>query len=122
MSMRGNALFSIRDDPTPKVMNGKTAYTIGARDYKGALCVMVKVLENHPADSRVKLSENGIVQTLSGRMGTGGGNTPLIVEDYADARTQDQIQEVWQSSSCEWKGGDGMNDVSNMVVRRLTPL
>lgn len=31
------------------------------------------VLENHPADSRVKVSEDGIVQTLSSRMGTGGG-------------------------------------------------
>ena len=30
------------------------------------------VLENHPADSRVKISKDGIVQTLSSRMGTGG--------------------------------------------------
>lgn len=36
-------------------------------------CVMV--LENHPNDSRVKIAEDGIVQTLSGRMGTGGGAT-----------------------------------------------
>lgn len=33
----------------------------------------VMVLENHPADSRVKYSEDGIFQTLSSRMGTGGG-------------------------------------------------
>lgn len=30
------------------------------------------ILENHPNDSRVKISEDGICQTLSGRMGTGG--------------------------------------------------
>ena len=30
------------------------------------------VLENHPNDSRIKISEDGIVQTLSSRMGTGG--------------------------------------------------
>lgn len=30
------------------------------------------ILENHPADSRVKICEDGIVQTLSSRMGTGG--------------------------------------------------
>ena len=30
-------------------------------------------LENHPADSRVKIAEDGIVQTLNARMGTGGG-------------------------------------------------
>ena len=72
MLMKENALFSIRDNPTPKVMRGDTAYTIGARDYKGALCMMVKILENHPADSRVKICEDGIFQTLSSRMGTGG--------------------------------------------------
>ena len=37
------------------------------------------VLENHPADSRVKVAEDGIVQTLSGRMGTGGNNVPMVV-------------------------------------------
>lgn len=30
------------------------------------------VLENHPADSRVKIAEDGVVQTLNARMGTGG--------------------------------------------------
>ena len=30
-------------------------------------------IENHPADSRVRIAEDGIVQTLSSRMGTGGG-------------------------------------------------
>ena len=39
-------------------------------------------IENHPNDSRVKISEDGVVQTLSGRMGTGGGNTPMTMEDY----------------------------------------
>ena len=213
--------------------------------------VSFRIIENHPNDSRVQISKDNTFQALTGRMGTGGGNVPLIMEDHADARTQDQIlrllqetygaekvvewgiavmaslqqaevlqsgvyesciqgeaedrdelddstlprpklvakwvlrdmreqsecrrssqgwksaeqfdrqfaeimselshertqpskalfdmwrkgkgiwvlqqtlyqiQEVWQSSSCEWKGGDGMNDVSNAVVRRLTPL
>lgn len=30
-------------------------------------------IDNHPADSRVTLAENGVYQTLSSRMGTGGG-------------------------------------------------
>lgn len=47
-------------------------------------------LENHPADSRVKIAEDGIVQTLSGRMGTGGGNTPMILEKHIP---------------CSWDGG-----------------
>ena len=37
-------------------------------------------VENHPADSRVNLDESGKVQTLTSRMGTGGGNVPLIME------------------------------------------
>lgn len=38
-------------------------------------------VENHPQDCRVKLSDDGIVQTLSGKMGTGGGgNVPLILK------------------------------------------
>ena len=36
-------------------------------------------VENHPADSRVKISKDGKVQTLTSRMGTGGGNTPLVL-------------------------------------------
>lgn len=52
-----------------------------------------RVLENHPADSRVKICEDGIFQTLSSRMGTGGGNVPMVMEK--DMKT---------------------------VVRRLTPL
>ena len=36
-------------------------------------------VENHPADSRVKIRKDGTVQTLSSRMGTGGGNVPLIL-------------------------------------------
>jgi len=39
------------------------------------------VVENRPQDSRVKIREDGIVQTLDARMGMGGGNTPLIMND-----------------------------------------
>lgn len=37
-------------------------------------------IENHPNDSRVKLSEDGVFQALTSRMGTGGNNTPLVME------------------------------------------
>lgn len=39
-------------------------------DIRGRLAITV---ENHPQDSRVKINEDGVVQTLSGQMGTGGG-------------------------------------------------
>ena len=40
----------------------------------------VMVLENHPADSRITLSDDGKVQTLTSRMGTGGNNVPLVMK------------------------------------------
>lgn len=42
------------------------------------------VLENHPADSRVKICKDGIFQTLNSRMGTGGGQ---YADGYGKART-----------------------------------
>lgn len=36
-------------------------------------------LEHHPNDSRLKIAEDGMVQTLNARMGTGGGNVPLVM-------------------------------------------
>ena len=37
-------------------------------------------LENHPADSRVTVSDDGKVQTLTSRMGTSGNNVPLVMK------------------------------------------
>ena len=45
----------------------------------------VYAIEKHPADSRVKMSYNGVVQTLSSRMGTGGGNVPMRIVKGEDA-------------------------------------
>ena len=56
-------------------------------------------LENHPADSRVKLSGDGKVQTLASRMGTGGGNVPMVM----DAETPKTLK---IRSGCEG-GGKG---------------
>lgn len=36
-------------------------------------------VENHPNDSRVGINEDGIVQALTSRMGTGGGNVPMVM-------------------------------------------
>ena len=44
-------------------------------------------LENHPADSRVKLSDDGKVQTLTSRMGTGGGNVPMLFCNWDGEQT-----------------------------------
>ena len=74
-------------------------------------CVMV--LENHPNDSRVKIAEDGIVQTLSRGMGTGGGNTPMILEKHIPCSGDggQTSPTLTKSSECE-----------RYIVRRLTPL
>ena len=40
-------------------------------------------IENHPNDSRVKISDDDVCQTLTSRCGTGGGNVPMIMEKVA---------------------------------------
>ena len=100
MSMTGKLLYVIKDGITPEITDGGAAHTLLARDYKNAqvVCLMDQggkqmscednkagtlraeghghqpiVLENHPNDSRVKIAEDNIVQTLHSGMGTGGG-------------------------------------------------
>ena len=55
---------------------------IGSISRPDALCDRNRIilLEHHPNDSRIKVIDGGICQTLSTRMGTGGGNVPLIIE------------------------------------------
>lgn len=36
-------------------------------------------LEYHPCDSRIRIEPKDVCQTLNQRMGTGGGNVPLIL-------------------------------------------
>ena len=37
-------------------------------------------LEHHPIDSRITMTDDGKVQTLTSRMGTGGNNVPLVMK------------------------------------------
>lgn len=46
----------------------------------GVTPATVYSVENHPADSRVNIDESGKVQTLTSRMGTGGGNVQMVME------------------------------------------
>lgn len=39
-------------------------------------------IENHPTDGRCKVSADGMVQTLTSRMGTGGMNVPLTMQAF----------------------------------------
>jgi len=48
------------------------APTLSAGQHDASVCI---ALENHPADSRVKIASDNVVQSLTGRMGTGGGTS-----------------------------------------------
>jgi site-specific DNA-cytosine methylase len=57
-------------------------------------------IENHPADSRVDIDESGKVQILTSRMGTGGGNVPMVMECFSKSKRAqtDTDYETWKES------------------------
>ena len=69
-------------DAYNQVLTGDVAKTLNsaASDADHVPCTVYSV-ENHPNDSRVKIDENGKVQALTSRMGTGGGNVPMVMEE-----------------------------------------
>ena len=52
-------------------------------------------LEYHPADSRIRIVDYDVSQTLNSRMGTGGGNVPLILE----------LTDEEDTDNFKWPGG-----------------
>lgn len=91
------------------------------------------IIESHPNDSRIKIRDDGVCQSLSGRMGTGGNNTPLVFDAVCIGNGQagqlsmqkkvgalncmhDQQAAIVASVDCR-NGSENIN-----VVRRLTPL
>lgn len=133
--------------------NGDKAIPLDASYYKGQgeregkerdfVCYAV---ENHPGDSRIKIDERGICQTLRSRMGTGGGNEPCVlivcgVDGYnvAEACNDDQYgyresqiaenltagvaENVAPTTTCI-HGGEPVTTClipCEIILRRLTP-
>ena len=61
-------------------------------------------LDYHPADSRIGIGETDTIQTLTGRMGTGGNNVPLVMDGKAHQELPPQTLKI--RSGCEG-GGKG---------------
>jgi len=61
---------------------GKVSPTIRAEMGGHPPIVMLEhiCLESHPSDSRIRIDDSGTIQTLRSRMGTGGGNEPMLME------------------------------------------
>ena len=66
-------------DRAPGVDESETAYTLKATGPGGVTHPSI-MIENHPNDSRIKIDESGTCQSLTGRMGTGGGKVPLTMQ------------------------------------------
>lgn len=71
-------------------------------------------IENHPADSRVDIDDSGKVQTLTSRMGTGGGNVPMVMESKG-FEMQAFRQYKDSGCACSLKARD-YKDATNLVV------
>lgn len=63
--------------------------------------------ENHPADSRVNLDESGKVQTLTSRMGTGGGNVPMVLEPFCKSSSARSAEDA-----TTWKHAEVANTLN----------
>lgn len=55
--------------------------TLGCNNDQTLFVPCAYSVENHPADSRVSIRNDGTVQTLTERMGTGGGNVPMVANE-----------------------------------------
>lgn len=77
----GNHCGAYREDDKSATLQTKYHYGGGG---DAAL-----VIENHPADSRVDLAKDNVIPILTGRMGTGGGNVPMILQTYVQPKPED---------------------------------
>lgn len=68
------------------------SFTLNATEHHG----VAYSVENHPADSRVRIRNDGTVQSLTERMGTGGGNVPMV----ANAVKQEYIVRRLTPTEC----------------------
>jgi len=91
--------------------DGDPAYTLQAA-HSHAVAV-----ENHPADSRLKFSKDGLVQTLSSRMGTGGNNVPMVFGigsyDSGGMKSPNPHAGIYEADSAHTLDANGGNPACN---------
>ena len=114
---RGRQLDAVRVPYTLKIRSGCEGGGKGAliqEDKSATLATnndqylfQPMAIENHPADSRANIDDSGKVQTLTSRMGTGGGNVPMVMEPFVKsgrARSADD--------ATTWKEGKVANTLN----------
>lgn len=76
----------------------------------------VYAVENHAQDSRVSLRPDNTVQTLAGRMGTGGGNVPLVLVPCFGQASYDEYAPTEQAVTLKVTGGNYGGGTENLVL------
>ena len=119
---QGGQMISVRDD-------GKSP-TLRAECHGNVPCVLAKAwnekennnyvyaVENHPADSRVNLDESGTVQCLTGRMGTGGGNVPMVMEKVVQLASGKDVAGCLMASGYEKLGAQEMFSGDYTIIEK----
>ena len=79
----------------------------------------VYAVENHAQDSRVSLSPNNTVQTLAGRMGTGGGNVPLVLVPCFGQASYDEYAPTEQAVTLKATGGNYGGGTETLVLEPI---
>lgn len=113
--MHGNIPCVMQEDRGAKgfdgyngCITGDVSSTIGVNcgmsTGRTGVIVTHKCIENHPADSRVTIDDSGKCQTLTSRMGTGGGNVPMILEQHVFRKT---ARPTSKDTPTVWKEGGG---------------
>ena len=88
-----------------QIIEGKVGTLTAAMNSSGNNKLSVAYsIENHPADSRVNIDESGKVQCLTSRMGTGGGNVPMVLENHPVICLQGNGIDRADTAGCNGKG------------------
>lgn len=75
-------------------------------------------IENHPADSRVDIDESGTVQTLTSRMGTVGGNVPMVMEQVNDCVVAIDRASFNQGKNAQFDIGISENGIIQSILAK----
>lgn len=79
----------------------------------------VYAVENHAQDSRVSLRPDNTVQTLAGRMGTGGGNVPLVLVPCFGQASYDEYAPTGQAVTLKATGGNYGGGTETLVLEPI---
>lgn len=79
----------------------------------------VYAVENHAQDRRVSLCPDNTVQTLARRMGTGGGNVPLVLVPCFGQASYDEYAPTEQAVTLKATGGNYGGGTETLVLEPI---